>query len=487
MPFSVGPRHTRLAVSVVSAIVLGGCGRVGFDLLSEANQVGSVDSGGTSGAVDASDARAAGGTSTNGSGGSGMGAGSGAGGSGGAGGGGRAGGVGGANTGGATGTAGTGGGSSGDAGGAASTGGAGNGGDAGLPPVDGGAPDAGPTCVTEFYFGHRYMFCQDKFTYTAAKNACISFGMRLVRINSGQESTYLRLRSQQLGYPKFHIGATDSAQEGVWRWDDGTQFWSGGPAPGGTTVASKFAFWATGEPNNQNGVEDCAEVQSIQGWNDCACDTALQTKPFICEEYADPLPQCGDSVVQAGETCDQGGATATCDQDCSPVVCGDGVVNAAAGEACDDGGSGQYCGATCKTISCPPGCQCFTSGNDYALCTTADTFRNAGVYCGKHGMALATVTGAPEDQALRTQATNAAITDYWIGGTDLDAEGQWMWMNTTRFWSGGATGSASGYQHFAAPPAGGNTRNCLQVTANGTWTDADCNRTHAYICQRVLP
>ncbi|MCA9516000.1 MAG: hypothetical protein KC635_13735, partial [Myxococcales bacterium] len=41
--------------------------------------------------------------------------------------------------------------------------------------------------------------------------------------------------------------------------------------------------------------------------------------------------------------------SASCDSDCTPVVCGDGVVNIAAGEECDDGGTddGDGCSASC--------------------------------------------------------------------------------------------------------------------------------------------
>jgi hypothetical protein len=150
--------------------------------------------------------------------------------------------------------------------------------------------DAGPTCRAgcscEWYFGHRYMLCPDKIPYTAARDSCRSYGMRLARLTGGQEHSFLRLRSQQDAYPKFHIGASDALQEGVWLWDDGTQFWSGAAA--GTAVGGRYAFWASGEPNNQGGNENCAEVQSIQGWNDSVCD--FEAKPFICKQYRDPLP-----------------------------------------------------------------------------------------------------------------------------------------------------------------------------------------------------
>jgi cysteine-rich repeat protein len=60
---------------------------------------------------------------------------------------------------------------------------------------------------------------------------------------------------------------------------------------------------------------------------------------------------CGDGDVDAMESCDPGAAgnTVDCDADCTPAVCGDGFVNAAANEQCDD----------------PPQ---FSSGEDTATC-----------------------------------------------------------------------------------------------------------------------
>jgi cysteine-rich repeat protein len=63
-----------------------------------------------------------------------------------------------------------------------------------------------------------------------------------------------------------------------------------------------------------------------------------------------PPPSCGDRAVDAGEQCDEGYQTASCDRDCSLVECGDGLINDDAGEQCDDGNTadGDGCSSTCK-------------------------------------------------------------------------------------------------------------------------------------------
>jgi len=56
---------------------------------------------------------------------------------------------------------------------------------------------------------------------------------------------------------------------------------------------------------------------------------------------------CGNGAVDAGEQCDDGQDSATCDSDCTAAVCGDGTLNTTAGEECDDSGVSATCSASC--------------------------------------------------------------------------------------------------------------------------------------------
>jgi cysteine-rich repeat protein len=61
---------------------------------------------------------------------------------------------------------------------------------------------------------------------------------------------------------------------------------------------------------------------------------------------------CGDSQIDTefGEDCDDGGESATCNEDCTNAVCGDGKLNVTAGEQCDDGNTdnGDGCDSACQ-------------------------------------------------------------------------------------------------------------------------------------------
>lgn len=66
---------------------------------------------------------------------------------------------------------------------------------------------------------------------------------------------------------------------------------------------------------------------------------------------------CGDGQVDPGEACDDGQATKLCDDDCTPVACGDAHLNEAAGEECDDGNVDETdgCRSSCLLPKCGDG------------------------------------------------------------------------------------------------------------------------------------
>ncbi len=87
---------------------------------------------------------------------------------------------------------------------------------------------------------------------------------------------------------------------------------------------------------------------------------------------------CGDGVVDDGEDCDDAGASASCNADCTAASCGDGVHNAAAGEGCDDGNAqdGDACSATCtpSVIAIDGPLAQWLDAPQMALAATGDAF-----------------------------------------------------------------------------------------------------------------
>ncbi len=110
--------------------------------------------------------------------------------------------------------------------------------------------------------------------------------------------------------------------------------------------------------------------------------------------------ECGNSVTESPEGCDDGGESATCDSDCTAAVCGDGNVNATASEDCDDSGESATCDADCTDAICGDGTTNVTASEDCddsgesatcdADCTTAScgdgtTNNTAGEDCDDSG------------------------------------------------------------------------------------------------------
>ena len=124
-------------------------------------------------------------------------------------------------------------------------------------------------CDVAAYEGRAYLFCGWEETHDAARAACAAFGYQLFSANDGCENAFA-IETFTTRYPRYRwwLGLTDTAEEGVWVWEDGS------PAD--------YGDWWFGEPNDADG-EDCAEYRPDGFWNDNDCATRNR---FICEDGA---------------------------------------------------------------------------------------------------------------------------------------------------------------------------------------------------------
>ncbi|TMW42591.1 hypothetical protein DOY81_012328 [Sarcophaga bullata] len=122
--------------------------------------------------------------------------------------------------------------------------------------------------------GNKLYYFEEKIkmTHFDANEVCKKMGMSLASIKSKQELEYLKeYLQQEYGhiYP-YWLGAYKL--DGQWIWI------------GSGEKIQKF-FWHQGEPNNENGIENC--IHTWEGhfdWNDKSC--TLEKYFFICDVEA---------------------------------------------------------------------------------------------------------------------------------------------------------------------------------------------------------
>lgn len=101
-----------------------------------------------------------------------------------------------------------------------------------------------------------------------AQRYCLSIGGHLVSINSEAENEQVKNLLKGVAMDAW-IGARNVGEGMRFLWVDGGEL--------------IFSDWHTGEPNNDNGVEECASFRNSgtgRKWNDLSCD---RHNAFICE------------------------------------------------------------------------------------------------------------------------------------------------------------------------------------------------------------
>jgi cysteine-rich repeat protein len=128
------------------------------------------------------------------------------------------------------------------------------------------------------------------------------------------------------------------------------------------------------EPRCGDGILDPGEV----------CDDGNTVAGDGCRADCLGIEVCGDGLLDLCEECDEGGETATCDADCTFVVCGDGTFNPSAGEECWRPGADDVgCYLDCPCPECcgngvlDPGEEC-DDGGDSEFCDADCTFAECG-------------------------------------------------------------------------------------------------------------
>ncbi|KAL3883520.1 hypothetical protein ACJMK2_029776 [Sinanodonta woodiana] len=106
---------------------------------------------------------------------------------------------------------------------------------------------------------------------------------------------------------------------------------------------------------------------------------------------------------------------------------------------------------------------------------------SAQFFCNTLGGYLAEVQDGAEASFLENQVNLLQSTDtqFWIGGSDVLVEGEWVWMTSK-------TRIDPQVLHWGGPGRPSNTdnnENCLTIAARSEWNDAPCSLLFHYICE----
>lgn len=152
----------------------------------------------------------------------------------------------------------------------------------------------------------------------------------------------------------------------------------------------------------------------------------------------------------------------------------------AAVSACGNDGDGG--GVSCDGSSdafCPCDIQ-VNEGRRYLFCQDAVTWEEARELCRSFGSELAKIESESE-QAFVWGVAGAIDGDYWIGLTDAEEEGVFVWSDGTPL------GSFAPWA-FEQPDNGDGEieEDCIELIQieNGLWNDRDCDTDYLdYICE----
>ncbi|XP_053113477.1 C-type lectin domain family 4 member F-like [Hemicordylus capensis] len=121
----------------------------------------------------------------------------------------------------------------------------------------------------------------------------------------------------------------------------------------------------------------------------------------------------------------------------------------------------------------------FHNGSFYFFYKEAKSWQEAEQTCASHGAHLTSVTSRQEMEYLSREAQKSP---FWIGLTDQQQEGNWTWVDGTKydtkvsFWASGQPDNwhgAPGYQE-----------NCVLVTTH--WNDVSCSYHYKWFCKKAI-
>ncbi|KAL9970566.1 hypothetical protein ACROYT_G022966 [Oculina patagonica] len=157
---------------------------------------------------------------------------------------------------------------------------------------------------------------------------------------------------------------------------------------------------------------------------------------------------------------------------------------------CRDGYRGEQCNEDFI-----PGRGSLVCGSCYKLITEPkETWNNAAAKCKSLGAELVKIESAEENDFLTRTFLTASTVTYWIGLSDQDEEGKWMWTNGSLLanyanWGRNNPNDLSGNQNCGHIVKGSFRMGSYYFDGyiDGEWNDFKCDYSLGYICEKFSP
>ena len=135
-------------------------------------------------------------------------------------------------------------------------------------------------------------------------------------------------------------------------------------------------------------------------------------------------------------------------------------------------------------LLCPVECELAPTRQPSCVCLVPRTWLEALSHCEATGFTLLRIDNATQNAEIESLGNN-----FWLGASDSEAEGQWIWTDGDPFWTGDADGAAVGglYNNWEAtkPNNASGAENCCEFELEGFWDDTECEKIKSFVCEPV--
>ena len=235
-------------------------------------------------------------------------------------------------------------------------------------------------------------------------------------------------------------------------------------------VGGRTKEFCDGQDNDCDGGVDEGFDEDGDGWATCLGDCDDEDAEIYpgAQELCDGLDNdCDPNSVETDDI--DGDGWTRCDGDCDET---DAAVNPDTEEVCD--GEDNNCSGHWDEL---PECFACTDVDGWRVCETTGPFENGEQACSGMGSQLAVLADGDRAESLAAAVVQVSDQPLWIGATDAEEEGTWLWVDGTPV-EDGSWGEGQ-------PDNWDDSEHCALVNWKGTdglWNDASCSYWAGFVC-----